>query len=515
MVLSSSCMRYLLFGLLILACSDLYPQEVLPLTTPTTKEAYLRQRQILKKADSLTRFDADMVLSPQEEAVNQQFIQLRQQMRAYYDSTSFFPPSFSFLRSKDHIERTPLYTLFRHMPKGSLLHLHPAAAVDFGWMIDTAMYMPRCYVFWEEDNDTYVKGQIHFWGQDQVPPGFFPITYLNQVVPDFKEEMLDLLVLTDRETSPVFPVWDEFERIFQRFYSFVNYQPIFKACYHNLIDSLIADGVQHLEFRIIPRPLYDLTHEPGYFSEDTLIQYLADLEKEIQAKHPNYSHTVIVTDLRFRSKEATFASLVRAYDYRKRYPDLIKGFDLVANEDAGNSTLHFLNSWVAMDSLEEAFGIDLPLFLHDGESDWASVDNLYDAILLNSKRIGHGFNLNHFPSLIEEIKRRDICLEVSPLSNQTLGYLEDLRVHPANFLLKKGVQCSINSDDPSIFGYSGLSYDFWAIALAWELDLRAIKKLCQNSLTYSSLETEEKEQAIANWEKEWEEFIDYAIEFLE
>ena len=481
---------------------------------PPSAQAYLQQRNSWQAQDKLMRFDADLELDSLELVVQNKLTQVREQMRSYYDSVSFFPPSADFLRFKDHIERTPLFALLRQMPKGGLSHLHPAAAIDFEWMLDTALKMPRCYVFWEEEHERYVKGEIHFWGQDQVPPGFFPIHYLNQVIPNFKEEMLDMLVLTERETGPGFPVWKEFEKVFQRFYGFVNYQPIFKACYHNLIDSLLADGVQHPEFRIIPRPLYDLVHEPGYYSEDTLIQYLADLEKEVQAKAPHYSHKVIVTDLRFRSREATYTSLLEAFVFRQRHPDLIKGFDLVANEDAGNSTLHFLDSWMKLDSLEEAFGIDMPLYLHDGESAWGSVDNLYDAVLLNSRRIGHGFNLNHYPTLIEEIKKRDICLEVSPLSNQILGYLQDLRVHPASFLLKKGVQCSINSDDPSIFGYMGMSYDFWSIFLAWELDLKALKKLCMNSLTYSSLSVEEKETALNHWEKEWTAFLGYANGFL-
>ena len=45
-----------------------------------------------------------------------------------------------------------------------------------------------------------------------------------------------------------------------------------------------------------------------------------------------------------------------------------------------------------------------------------------------------------------------------------LGYTKDLRSHPVNYLLSKGVQVCINSDDPTLFGYEGVSLD-WAYAM--------------------------------------------------
>lgn len=500
----------------ILLVNPILGQEDKSRSVLSNKDTYLEAREQLVDRDQNIRFDADIELSLLEREVDLKLKNLQKEMRNYYDSIHFFPPSLPFQSVKTHMERTPLYQLFRSMPKGGLLHLHPAAALDFSWMLDTAILMKGCYVYWQEPNGSYVKGQMRFFPEDQYPEGFLPIQHLAREIPDFKEEMLDLLTLSAQESHPSYPVWREFENIFQRFYGFVQYRPIYKAVFRNIIDSLRADGVQHIEMRVIPRELYDLEHPvgSGYYSPDTMLHYLQELEAEVQQDFPAYTHKVIVSDLRFESQETILSALVKAFAYRKQYPKLIKGFDLVANEDNGNSTRYFLENWIKMDSLAQEYGIDLPLYLHDGESDWASVDNLYDAVLLNSRRIGHGFNLNHFPTLIEEIKQRDICLEVSPLSNQVLGYVQDLRVHPANYLLKKGVQISINSDDPAIFGYSGLSYDFWTIFLAWELDLRSLKKLCLNSLSYSSLESREKDRAIANWEKRWEEFVKYAAVFL-
>ena len=159
--------------------------------------------------------------------------------------------------------------------------------------------------------------------------------------------------------------------------------------------------------------------------------------------------------------------------------------------------------------------MELPLFLHAGETRSIKNRNLFDAVLLDNKRIGHGLNLVLFPELINEVKEKDILVEISPISNQTLGYVNDMRNHPGRILLSNGVQCSISSDDPSVFGYEGLSYDFWLVLTAWELDLRAIKKLVYNSILYSSLTGITKEISLKSLDRDWDRFIDQALELLE
>lgn len=91
------------------------------------------------------------------------------------------------------------------------------------------------------------------------------------------------------------------------------------------------------------------------------------------------------------------------------------------------------------------------------------------------------------------MKKQDICLEVSPISNLLLGYTTDLRNHPVRFMLHKGIQVSISSDDPGLFGYEGVTMDYVYSALAWELDIRDLKKLSLNGITYSSVNDEKKQ----------------------
>jgi adenosine deaminase CECR1 len=73
-----------------------------------------------------------------------------------------------------------------------------------------------------------------------------------------------------------------------------------------------------------------------------------------------------------------------------------------------------------------------------------------------------------------------------------LGYTTDLRNHPVRFMLHKGLQASISSDDPGFFGYDGVTMDYLMVALAWELDLRDLKKLSLNGITYSSISPDKR-----------------------
>ena len=58
-----------------------------------------------------------------------------------------------------------------------------------------------------------------------------------------------------------------------------------------------------------------------------------------------------------------------------------------------------------------------------------------------------------------------------------------------------------------VFGYEGLSYDFFMVFVAWELDLKAIKKLVFNSIKYATLEENQKALSLKQLEKKWNLFV--------
>lgn len=55
-------------------------------------------------------------------------------------------------------------------------------------------------------------------------------------------------------------------------------------------------------------------------------------------------------------------------------------------------------------------------------------------MLLGTKRIGHGYAVVKYPSILKLIKERRIGIEVNPISNQVLKLVDDLRNHPSAIL---------------------------------------------------------------------------------
>ncbi|KAL7642837.1 UNVERIFIED_CONTAM: hypothetical protein RMT77_006125 [Armadillidium vulgare] len=136
--------------------------------------------------------------------------------------------------------------------------------------------------------------------------------------------------------------------------------------------------------------------------------------------------------------------------------------------------------------------------------------NLYDAILLNSTRIGHGYAIAKHPKLMEMAREKDIAVEISPISNQVLRLVEDLRNHPGSFLAADSFPLVVSSDDPAIWEASPLSHDFYEFFMAIggaNADLKFLKKLALNSIKYSSLNDEDKSKYQSMWESQWNNFI--------
>ena len=78
---------------------------------------------------------------------------------------------------------------------------------------------------------------------------------------------------------------------------------------------------------------------------------------------------------------------------KQAFPHLLAGFDVVGHEDSLNPLLDFIEPLQRFQERQKELGVDLPFLFHAGETlgDGTNADmNLYDAILLGTKRIGHG-----------------------------------------------------------------------------------------------------------------------------
>ena len=67
-------------------------------------------------------------------------------------------------------------------------------------------------------------------------------------------------------------------------------------------------------------------------------------------------------------------------------------------------------------------------------------------------RVMHGVRAVEDPELVKRIADLGICLDVCPTSNVALSVVDRLEDHPLPQLIDAGVMCSINADDPLLFG---------------------------------------------------------------
>lgn len=79
-----------------------------------------------------------------------------------------------------------------------------------------------------------------------------------------------------------------------------------------------------------------------------------------------------------------------------------------------------------------------------------SVEGALDA--LGADRVQHGVRAIESPDLLRRLAERGTCLDVCPTSNAALGVYPRIADHPLPDLLAAGVRCSLNADDPLLFG---------------------------------------------------------------
>jgi adenosine deaminase CECR1 len=124
-------------------------------------------------------------------------------------------------------------------------------------------------------------------------------------------------------------------------------------------------------------------------------------------------------------------------------------------EDAGLPHKAWIPELIAMRAKITSLRVDLPFIFHAGETHDHGGDtdsNLYDVILLGTKRIGHGFSITKHPLLMQICKERNIAIETCPISNEVLGLCPTTKSHHLPTLMSNCVPCTVSSDDAGSWG---------------------------------------------------------------
>jgi adenosine deaminase CECR1 len=244
-------------------------------------------------------------------------------------------------------------------------------------------------------------------------------------------------------------LWEEFQSIFDRLHMMYQYLPIYREFFFRNFDRLFEDGILRWELRTSLDEVYDVSRT---YTQEESLQIILDTLQEWKLldypKRQQFTMGIIIQGVRALDVVDVSSDLIRAYNLRSLYPDVIIGFDLVGHEDPGETLLFWAPTLL---TLQEKFGPPaMPYFFHAGESNRVEVqENLLDALLLNASRIGHGFGIQQFPSIWPLLRRNRVLIESCPISNQMLGLIVDQWKHPVGQMLRHAVLPSLSDLPPS------------------------------------------------------------------
>ena len=171
----------------------------------------------------------------------------------------------------------------------------------------------------------------------------------------------------------------------------------------------------------------------------------------------------------------------KAAEMRAAYPSII-GIGLGGDErKAGSEAFHALYT--------EAARAGLRLTNHAGET--TGPEAIWEALAIGSERIGHALSAVNDPRLLEELRAREVPVEMNPTSNVRTGVCESFATHPLRRCFDLGLLVTINSDDPAFFG-SDLAGEYLLAHTEQGFTREELRQLAVNSIRASFLPEVEK-----------------------
>ena len=243
-----------------------------------------------------------------------------------------------------------------------------------------------------------------------------------------------------------------------------------------VISDAASDNVRYLELRLTPAALA----ARGRFGLDEVTGWVVEA-----ATHEAHRHDLTVRFLLSfnRHEPASLAHEVLEIALARR--DLgIVGLDLAGDERTFPAEPF---AAIMVRARDEGLGTSV----HAGE--WGDSDQVAYAIReLGANRIGHGVQIIHDATLVDEARKAGVSFEVSLTSNERTGAVQNLADHPLVEMLQAGLQVALTTDDPGIFETT-LSEEHAIAVRSLGLSIETIKGMTLSAIQASFLDRKSKQ----------------------
>lgn len=391
-----------------------------------------------------------------------------------------------YLSNKGLIDRTKIFKLARRAPKGAHLHIHFNACLQPSVLLDVASEMDHMYITSDlpllntlsRNNHRRCKIQFSIMALRASQGNLFDPSYRDRSPMKFSEFLEEFprhypgedamtwlqekLVFREEEAhdalQTVGGAWEAFNTRTQMMKGLFNYEKAYRTYTRRCLEDFVKDNIQYAEVRPNFMDTNQVWTDDGARKIDNvgIMEMIMDEYDRFQAETGDYfgGLKIIYCCPRSWPNEKVAGGLRECLEFKKKWPLWIAGFDLVGEEGKGKPLSAFVPEFLRFQEDCRGAGVEVPFLFHCGETLEAGSEtdeNLLDALLLGSRRIGHGFALARHPYVMERMKKEGICLEVCPISNEVLGLTPRASGHSVYNLLANDVHCTVSSDNGTLF----------------------------------------------------------------
>lgn len=162
--------------------------------------------------------------------------------------------------------------------------------------------------------------------------------------------------------------------------------------------------------------------------------------------------------------------------------------------EVGNPPVKFKSAF------EMAFEAGLPAMPHAGET--VGPESVRGALeWLHPVRLEHGVRAMEDPALVKILRESQMPLDVCPTSNICLKVYPSLEAHPLPRMFELGLNVTLNSDDPPMFGTT-LTQEYLNAVEVMGMDLAQLEQMVRNGIRASVLGEAEQQDLLSTFAAE-------------